>query len=353
MLKHVFSVVGFLILLAACSSPPPPPPALPDGAFLRIRSFMKQEESKSFLEDGSGSREVEVWYATNREQEGVFPAASVSFGKARVEVSDERSVGILPSRIGVRVPTPLEEWKKQLGGSIEWGVLVFTHGFNVRFEEAIQRAAQLAVDLKFQGRVVLLSWPAGGNGGLLAQTLINRTYDLNRRHALSSVEPATQVLRELSSLWIPMQVVVHSMGHEVILPALSRLPTESGRVVVQELLLNAPDFDPDEFRKILPALKAVTGRITLYCSDKDHAMMASKKVNHQERLGSCIRQEGVDVVNVSEVDDPGLTGLGHGYYASRPVLTDVRQVLFGVGAKQRLFIRRAPDGARSDYILRK
>ena len=82
-------------------------------------------------------------------------------------------------------------------------------------------------------------------------------------------------------------------------------------------------------------------------------MTASKKVNRQERLGSCLRQEGVDVVNVSEVDDPGLTGLGHGYYASRPLLTDVRQVMFGISAKQRLFIRKAPEGSRSDYILRK
>jgi hypothetical protein len=73
----------------------------------------------------------------------------------------------------------------------------------------------------------------------------------------------------------------------------------------------------------------------------------------QERLGACALQEGVDVVNVSEVDDPGLTGLGHGYCASRSVLTGVRQVLFGFGAKQRLFIRKAPEGARSDYVLRK
>jgi esterase/lipase superfamily enzyme len=170
---------------------------------------------------------------------------------------------------------------------------------------------------------------------------------------LQSIEPAKQVFRELASLWIPVQVVVHSMGHEVALPSIARLAPEIGRPWIQELLLNAPDFDPSEFVQMASALRASASRITLYCSDKDHAMTASQKVHHQERLGACTRQEGVDVVNVSEVDDPGFTGLGHGYYASRPVLTDVRQVLFGIGAKQRLFIRKAPEGARSDYVLRK
>ena len=346
-------LVGLFSLIASCSSPPPPPPSLPDGALRRIRALMGQEESKTFLEEWTSSRDVEIWFASNREQEGIFPSGSLSFGKTRVQVPDERGVGMLPTRVGDRVPLSLEEWKLQLGGASEWGVLVFTHGFNVRFEEALQRAAQLAFDLKFQGKVLLLSWPAGGNGGFLAQTLINRTYELNRKHALASIEPTVQVLRELASLWVPIQWMVHSMGHEVVLPALSRFAPEAGRVVVQELILNAPDFDPEEFVRILPALKSISGRVTLYCSDKDHAMTASKKVNHQERLGSCFRQEGVDVVNVSEVDDPGLTGLGHGYYASRSVLTDVRQVLFGIGAKQRVFIRKAQEGARSDYVLRR
>lgn len=314
---------------------------------------MTQEEIKAFPEEWVSTREVPVFYATNREAMGVMPAASLSFGRALIEVPDQRGVGMLPSRIQEKQEVALEDWKKQLSGSSEWGILLFTHGFNVAFDEALQRAAQLAYDLKFQGKVVLLSWPAGGEGGLLAQTLINRTYDQNRKNALLSVDPAVQVLRELASLWVPIQVIVHSMGHEVVLPALARLSAEVGRAVVQELILNAPDFNPEEFARILPALRSIAGRVTLYCSDKDHAMTASKRVNRQERLGACLRQEGVDVVNVSEVDDPGFTGLGHGYYASRPLLTEFRQVLFGIGAKQRLFIRKASEGARSDYILRK
>ncbi len=326
---------------------------MPDGSLRRIRELMSIEEGRAFPEEWVSSRPVEVFFATNRDQEGVFPGPNLSFGRAQVEVRDLRGVGTLPDRIVEKGPLSLEEWKKGIGGSSEWGILVFTHGFNVKFEEALFRAAQIAYDLKFQGRMVLISWPAGGEGGILAQTLINRTYELNRRHALQSVDATMQVLREIAALLVPVQLVVHSMGHEVVLPSIARLAPELGRPWIQELLLNAPDFDPSEFRRLVPALRASTSRITLYCSDKDHAMTASKKVNHQERLGSCLRQDGVDVVNVSEVDDPGFTGLGHGYYASRPLLTDVRQVLFGIGAKQRLFIRKAPDGARSDYVLRK
>ena len=119
--------------------------------------MISQEESKTFTEEWMSSRDVEIWYATNREQEGVVPGGSISFGRTRVMVPDERGVGMLPTRVAERVPVSLEDWKSQLGVTGEWGILVFIHGFNVRFEEALQRAGQLAYDLKFQGKVVLLS----------------------------------------------------------------------------------------------------------------------------------------------------------------------------------------------------
>ena len=55
-------------------------------------------------------------------------------------------------------------------------IIVFVHGFNVKFEEAVLRAAQIKYDLKFAGEVVLFSWPAGSEDGVLSQLLIKGTY---------------------------------------------------------------------------------------------------------------------------------------------------------------------------------
>jgi esterase/lipase superfamily enzyme len=38
--------------------------------------------------------------------------------------------------------------------------LVFVHGYNTSFDNAIRRAGQLAYDLKFDGPVFLFSWPS-------------------------------------------------------------------------------------------------------------------------------------------------------------------------------------------------
>lgn len=57
------------------------------------------------------------------------------------------------------------------------------HGFNVKFEEAVLRAAQIKYDLKFAGEVVLFSWPAGSEDGVLNQLLIKGTYQNNLTNA--------------------------------------------------------------------------------------------------------------------------------------------------------------------------
>jgi esterase/lipase superfamily enzyme len=223
----------------------------------------------------------------------------------------------------------------------------------VDFNEALLRAAQIAYDLKFQGTLLLLTWPAGKHGGFLDKTMINRTYEFNQRNAQASIDSFVTLFQELSSLNIPLQLMVHSMGHQVAVPALARIAPALTHPFLQELVLNAPDLDPYDFERALPELKRVADRITLYCSQKDNALIASKALNGNKRLGSCTLLDGVDVINVSEVDDPGLSGLGHGYYSSRPILTDLAQLLLGVDAGQRLFIRKAQPQGSEHYFLRR
>lgn len=234
-------------------------------------------------------------------------------------------------------------------------IIVFVHGFNVKFEEAVLRAAQIKYDLKFGGEVVLFSWPAGSEEGMLNQLLIKGTYQNNLTNAKASIFTFKKFLSDLETTKKKIHLIVHSMGHQVVLPAVANLNREKNEKLIQQMVLNAPDFDSAEFKGIAESLKKSAERITVYCSPGDNALVASSKINQNKRLGSCEKHSGIDMVNVNPVDSPvmGLGGLGHGYYSSRPILTDLYQVILGLEAKNRLFLRKSSPNNGEDFIMRR
>ena len=355
----LFLLIAPLIHLACSSAPKPPviiaPAASPDGLLLRTRNEISDASTKALKEPFIESRPITVYVATNRERGSATLGGTLIYGTQEILVPNRHSIGDLKPdfKIGELRSTPLELWKSNLKTNSDWGALVFIHGFNVDFNEAVLRASQIAYDLKFQGSIVLFSWPAGNDGGFLQKNLINKTYEQNQRNARASIDAAHEVFRELYSLSIPIQMMIHSMGHQVVIPALDRLAPSLEHPFIQELILNAPDIDPVDFERASPNLSKIAKRITLFCSQNDNALLASKAMNGGKRLGSCALIQGVDVINVSEVDDPGLIGLGHGYYSSRPVLTDIYQIILGIPAERRLFIRAATPPVSENYILRK
>lgn len=231
-------------------------------------------------------------------------------------------------------------------------VLVFVHGFNVKFEEAVYRAAQIKYDLRFKGPVVLFTWPAGSDDGILSSLNVSGTYEMNFQNARKSRNQFREFITALSGGGSTVHLIVHSMGHQVVIPAL----TEGGSPPrLGEVIFNAPDFALEDFKKAAPILRPAVKRITLYCSPGDNALVASEKVNGGKRIGRCAKIPDVDVVNVNEVDSPvlGIGGLGHGYYSGRAILTDVYQVLLGVDVSRRLFVRKSSEYGGEDYVLRR
>lgn len=368
----LFSACLAAALLAGCASAPQAP--LPkrgvygDGA---------AELNHLLAEPFSDTMAVEVMYATNRAPGqrreacdnaafGVELSSSVSYGACRFNVPRRHRTGTIEPTDNPRADThvyfralshaPLtqEEFFGRLAAE-QTDLLLFVHGFNVKFEEAAMRAAQIAYDLKFQGRVALFTWPAGPPPGLLGGTLISRTYAFNKENAARTVPAAAEFFRSLAGLGRNVHVVVHSMGHQVVIPALLAAAGEGQpKRFIGELVLNAPDFSVSGFSAAARTLKSQARRVTLYCSYNDNAIAASELYNNGRRLGGCDLAEGVDVINVGEIDAPalGVGGLGHGYYASRPILTDIFQLLLGISADRRLFIRRSEVNATENYYLR-
>lgn len=327
----------------------------------------------------SSTQGIEVFFFTSR---AVNPATQIACsnsyflnfgiqtqktGSCLVSVPADREVGALPFGLGNRdksfqflehripngdkIPQDQENiWWKKLEEDPFEEIIVFVHGFNVPFEEAVLRSAQLKYDLKFPGKVALYSWPAGGDGSMLGTLFLRNTYEKNLVSARSSRENFKNFLRRMSKTGKKIHLLVHSMGHQVVLNSVAELAKEtSGSPFLKELVLNAPDYDTGEFILLLDPLLKSSTRVTLYCSPGDSALFASAQIHQAGRLGACSKFPGVDVVNVNPIDS-SLVSLGHGYYSSRPILTDLYQLFLGLSAEKRLFIRKSLGN--ENYILR-
>ncbi|MCM2374101.1 alpha/beta hydrolase [Aporhodopirellula aestuarii] len=204
-------------------------------------------------------------------------------------------------------------------------LMVFIHGYNVDFESAVLRTAQIAVDLPFRGVPVCYSWPSQG-------TLLG--YPVDENNAAWTVGHLKEFLNELvdESGAKSIHVVAHSMGNRAMTAAMQQmsLSRQDDEPIFDRVVLAAPDVDADLFRKDLAgALTEVAEQVTLYASSDDQALVASKAVHGYPRAGETgeflVVVPGVDTIDVSGID---LSLLGHSYYGdSEPILRDLYEVL--------------------------
>ncbi|MCB1308281.1 MAG: alpha/beta hydrolase [Leptospiraceae bacterium] len=360
------SIVALLLTLNACRS----------LAYTLYPPDVGQLLNERLQNPFADSWEMPVYLATNRDGDGracndkafgVELNEQMRYGRCPVNVPKKHTVGALDTidspygdpntyfKFGPIESLEKDAFFSSLANQPGDEILLFVHGFNVKFEEAANRAAQIGYDTKFQGPVVLFTWPAGAEDSFLSGILISQTYRKNRDNAQNTIDPFVEFMQQLSDTGKRIHVVVHSMGHQIVLPGLAKLHARDDDQLIGQLVLNAPDFATSDFEAITPHLIGISQRVTLYCSPGDNALVASRELNNNHRVGLCKRVDGIDVINVNEVDSPalGVGGLGHGYYSGRAVLTDLYQVLLGVDVDKRLFIRRSDTGGGEDYILRR
>jgi hypothetical protein len=222
--------------------------------------------------------------------------------------------------------------KKRFAESSEDDSLLFIHGYNVKFNDAIFRTAQLGYDLNFQGVVTAFSWPScGALEGYVADSE-------NVRYSTPYLVDYIKLLLGCSKR---LHIIAHSMGNVVLCEALKQLHEEKFGLLgaINQIILAAPDIDKDVFiQQIMPAIKRVPN-ITLYASDKDKALLVSKKIRAgYRRLGeggnNILIAEGLDSIDASDV---GTDMLGHGYFAAtESLLNDIHSVLLNLRPDKRM-----------------
>jgi esterase/lipase superfamily enzyme len=227
---------------------------------------------------------------------------------------------------------------------------IFVHGYNVSFSDAARRTAQITYDLDYRGVPVFYSWPSQG-------TLQGYTTDENNvQWSEANLKRFLVDFAEKSGVK-DIYLIAHSMGNRALTGALRQLfaehPKLRGRF--KEIILTAPDIDADIFKRdIAPALASGCDHITLYASDGDNALLASKKVHGYPRAGDTA--DGIVVVpGIETIDASGLdtSFLEHSYFATAPpVIRDIRQVLQGgLRAARRGLEQRLAEG-RSYWKLK-
>ena len=205
-------------------------------------------------------------------------------------------------------------------------LLVFIHGYNVSFESALLRTAQLAVDLPFEGVPICYSWPSQA-------TLTG--YPIDANNADWTVPHLKDFLLDLAtqSGADSINVIAHSMGNRAMTAAIRQISQQQNadaKPLFDRIVLAAPDIDADYFRRdAAPALVKVADHVTLYASSDDQALIASRKVNGYPRAGDSgadiVIAPGIETVDVSGTD---LSLLGHSYYGdNETMLRDLYDVV--------------------------
>ena len=154
-------------------------------------------------------------------------------------------------------------------------VLVFVHGFNNRFDDAVYRLAQIVHDSRAPVIPVLFSWPSRGEVRLTsyAYDLESANYSRDALEELLDTLAANPAVKEIT-------VLAHSMGNWVTLEALRARSIRTGKIgdKIKSVLLVAPDVDVDVFRTEIRRMGTPRPRFALFVSQDDQALELSKTI---------------------------------------------------------------------------
>ncbi len=208
-------------------------------------------------------------------------------------------------------------------------VLIFVHGFNTRFEEAVYRFAQIVHDSKAPVLPFLFTWPSRGD-------LLNYVYDrdsaMYSRDALEDVLQAMVNDPNVGSV----SVLAHSMGNVVAVEALRQMAIRDKGLPakIKHIMLASPDIDFEVFRREIAEIEKSgrTAPVTLFVSNDDQALSASSFLAGGEpRLGSLdprvepfrsnLKRAGVEVVDLSSYQSED--SLNHSKFADADVVTSI------------------------------
>lgn len=216
-------------------------------------------------------------------------------------------------------------------------VLIFVHGFNNRFDDAVYRFAQIVHDSKTPAIPVLFTWPSRGDVRL-------RSYTYDRESANFSRDALEDLLDTIAGYpnIKEINIVAHSMGNWVTLEALRGRSIRPARIArggadkVKNALLVAPDVDVDVFRTQIKRMGPYRPRIALFVSQDDGALALSKTIwGGVPRIGEIdpaqephrteLERDRIEVFDLTKLKTPGDNAHSRAFDDISQVMTMIRE----------------------------
>ena len=189
--------------------------------------------------------------------------------------------------------------------------MVFVHGYNMRYHEAVYWLGQIAHDAKFQGTPLLFAWPSRGKAAL---------YLADRESVTYSRDFFENFLREIAALpeVREIDVLAHSMGTLLTVETLRQASMKGDKTFegkLRDVILASPDIDVNVLRTQLETIGRLPRPMTLLVSGDDKALGLSKLLDggndrvglltagHQKAIEGA-RQYNLNIIDLTNVD-PG------------------------------------------------
>lgn len=190
--------------------------------------------------------------------------------------------------------------------------IVFVHGYNYNFQEALYRLAQLKTDSSVDGVPIVFSWPS--YAALPA-------YVADKEAATYSRDALAKLLADLvTARKGEVDVFAHSMGGWLTIEALRQLKLEGRTDVLDRLrvIMAAPDIDEDVFTAQLDVIGRMKTPILILVAADDRALQVSSFLGAgTQRVGAldarnpdvaaAAKKAGVSIVDISSLESVDAT----------------------------------------------
>jgi len=179
----------------------------------------------------------------------------------------------------------IEELSQQVQASPYRSLLITINGFKEQFPSALRKTAFLAHVLDIDSPLLVFDWP--GDQGALPRGY-RRAQQVARESGVDLARTIEMVVREVKPqrIWI----LANSMGGEVVVSAFTLLTEQAefadAEAEFEDVVLTAPDVSHEEFgRRFRDEIQALTRNLTVYVSSNDRALLMSRLLNRERRLG--------------------------------------------------------------------
>ncbi len=197
--------------------------------------------------------------------------------------------------------------------------MLFVHGYNTGFDNAVYRLTQIAHDSGYAGTPVLFSWASGGK---------TTDYVYDKESASAARDHLEAVLRMLARSGARrIDIVAHSMGTWVTMEALRQLAITGDRDLggrLGDVVLASPDIDVDVFKSQMRRYGQPRKPFILLLSEDDRALKLSGILaGSRPRVGGYADARDLAEYGVTVVDLSGIASadrLNHTKFAENPAL---------------------------------